>query len=277
MYIFEPLVFGLLGLIFGSFLNVVILRYNTGRSLQGSSGCMSCGEPLTAVHLIPVLSWVAQRGKCSVCGTRISIQYPLVELGTAILFALVGATQLPLVPKILACAVSALLIAIVVYDIKHTIIPNAWVYGSAILALILHFILMLPASLVDILFILIAGPIVAAPIAALWVITRGRGIGLADVKLALVAGWLLGMGWGIVVVMFSFVIGAAVSLLVLLPYPFYRRMLSRWGILKHTPVKTFTMKSEIPFGPFLVAGILCIWFLQLFGIENHVLTYTVFL
>lgn len=82
--------FFLFGLIIGSFLNVVIYRYNTGRSVQGRSGCLSCGKTLSAVELIPLFSFIFQKGKCHGCGSKISWQYPLVEFSTGIAFTLIA-------------------------------------------------------------------------------------------------------------------------------------------------------------------------------------------
>jgi prepilin signal peptidase PulO-like enzyme (type II secretory pathway) len=94
---------------------------------------------------------------------------------------------------------------------------------------------------------------------------------LGDAKLALSAGWLLGITHGIVAVMLSFVIGALVSVFILLPLPYYRRMLAFCGLLRHAPMGAYTMKSEVPFGPFLVAGILFIWFSVIYGIYNAIM------
>src|SRR3989344_148921 len=78
-----------LGAIVGSYLNVLILRYNTGRSSQGRSSCMSCQKRLSWYELIPVLSYIVLRGRCRSCTSKISLQYPLVEGGLAVLFLLV--------------------------------------------------------------------------------------------------------------------------------------------------------------------------------------------
>ena len=81
------LIFFTLGLIIGSFLNVVILRYNTGRSFGGRSACMTCQSELKAYELIPLFSFITLRGRCLSCKTKISIQYPLVEFATGLIFA----------------------------------------------------------------------------------------------------------------------------------------------------------------------------------------------
>ena len=87
--LFLVLAFGILGLCVGSFLNVIILRRGK-RSLSWRSECMSCAKTLAWYDLIPIASWVILRGRCRACGSSISIQYPLVEAATAILFAVFG-------------------------------------------------------------------------------------------------------------------------------------------------------------------------------------------
>src|ERR1035437_1662273 len=82
------LIFFIFGLIIGSFLNVVILRLNTEKSFGGRSACMSCQNQLVWYELIPVFSFLALRGRCRNCKARISIQYPLVEFTTGLIFAL---------------------------------------------------------------------------------------------------------------------------------------------------------------------------------------------
>ncbi|MEN9560740.1 MAG: type 4 prepilin-like protein leader peptide-processing enzyme, partial [Candidatus Parcubacteria bacterium] len=122
-------VFGAFGLIIGSFLNVFILRKGV-RSLAGRSACMSCGRTILWQDLIPVVSWIFLRGKCRHCGSAISPQYPLVEIVTGVLFALIGAAPFPigLFQRVLFCVLAALLVAIAVYDMRHTIIPDEWAY-----------------------------------------------------------------------------------------------------------------------------------------------------
>src|ERR1700748_3830531 len=88
MITFLTIVFLGLGLIIGSFLNVVIFRLNTERSFGGRSACMVCRNKLAWYDLIPVFSFLFLLGRCRNCKTKISVQYPLVELGAGIIFAL---------------------------------------------------------------------------------------------------------------------------------------------------------------------------------------------
>src|SRR4051812_24315811 len=86
MLIILSIIFFIFGIIIGSFLNVVILRYNTERNLGGRSACMSCRNTLAWYELVPLFSYIFQRGRCMNCKTKISAQYPIVEFITGILF-----------------------------------------------------------------------------------------------------------------------------------------------------------------------------------------------
>jgi len=263
------LAYGLLGLIIGSFLNVLIIRYGA-RSLGGRSSCMACGAPLAWFDMIPVVSWIYLRGKCRACHARISIQYPIVEALTGIVFAVIGAALHPFsLLLLISLGMVALLIAIAVYDFHHTIIPDAWVYSFAVLAFISNFIGSSPPDQATFFGILLAGPIAAFPLFSLWLVSRGRWMGLGDAKLALGIGWLLGPVLGISSVFFAFIIGALVSVpLVILSSEWWKNFIKGFT---PTPISQrlvwgFTMGSEIPFGPFLVCSCIIIWLSLLYDI-----------
>jgi len=250
-------IFGVFGLIIGSFLNVLVLRY-PDRGVGGRSACMSCGKQIRVYDNIPVFSWLILRGRCRDCRARISPQYPLVELVSAIVFACIGGSSLALLPQVLACAISALLIAIAVYDFRHTIIPDPWVYSFAFLALLFQ---LLFAPRLDALTFL-DGAIVAAPLFALWLYSRGAWMGFGDVKLAVGMGWLLGALYGAAALFFAFVLGAVVGV----------------GLIAFTHTARsakggdgFTMRSEIPFGPFLVAGTFIVWLSLIYRLDPLVI------
>ncbi|QQG38224.1 MAG: prepilin peptidase [Candidatus Kaiserbacteria bacterium] len=254
--------FALFGLIVGSFLNVLILRWGK-EGIGGRSRCPVCKRELAWFDLIPIFSWIFLRGRCRTCGARISIQYPLVEGATALTFALIGASPVPLTLQLFALPIAALLIAIAVYDLYHTIIPDVWAYVAAVLSLAAA--LTAPAASDNALEIVLSGPIAAAPLFLLWLVSRGRWMGLGDGKLALTLGWLLGFPAGLIAVFFAFVLGALVSVPLLL--------LSHAPASGFTPTADsenrrprFTMKSEIPFGPFLIASCFILWFMQMYGV-----------
>jgi leader peptidase (prepilin peptidase)/N-methyltransferase len=248
-----------LGLVIGSFLNVVILRYNTGKSLGGRSGCFSCGNKLNSIDLLPVLGFFINKGECRYCHAKISWQYPLVEIITGIIFSAIGFLNLSEIINfllnyssiglinvfllLLIFIIASLLIAISVYDIRHKIIPDGLVYAFIIISLVysLTKIFISPIS-----FpwwqILVAGPIVALPFLLIWIISKGTWVGFGDIKLLLGIGWFLGIIGGILSIFAASFLGLIYSLILMLI-----NNLSKTN-------KKITMKSEIPFGPFLIFG-----------------------
>jgi len=238
-----PFVF-IFGLIIGSFLNVVGLRWNSGRSLSGRSGCPQCGKKLSWYELIPVISFLLQRGRCRGCKSQISIQYPLVEILTGLVFATIYNTQytiykefnsLFIVSSLLLLIIFSLYIAILIYDFRHKIIPDKLVYSAILLSLVYAFInfQLSTFNFID----LLAGPAIFLFFAGVWFFSRGKAMGFGDAKLGLSIGLLLGTRVGLSAVILAFWIGAGVGLI----YMIFGR-------------KKLTMKSEIPFAPFLVLG-----------------------
>lgn len=248
------------GLIIGSFLNVVLFRYNTGWGVGGRSKCFSCRRELKAIDLIPVFSFLAFRGRCRSCKSKISWQYPLVELLTGLLFSATFAffsSQLFSNPTqfifnmIFGLIIMSLLVLITVYDLKHKIIPDVFVYTFSIISLVYSCLSIdMFGSLIIVnpgLTHLIAGPILAAPFYILWLISSGTWMGLGDAKLALGIGWFLGLIKGGAAITLGFYIGAAVAIFILL---------FNWIFKK----KGISLKSEIPFAPFLITGLLTVFF-----------------
>lgn len=265
----ETLVFGVFGLIIGSFLNVLILRFGI-RSLSGRSACTSCGRTIPWYDLIPVISWALLFGRCRVCKAPISIQYPLVEAATAILFALIGTAPLPLHARLLALLVAAIFVAIAVYDLHHTIIPDSWVYPVAALALLSSLVGNFETGGIGGLpLVILAGPLVALPLFLFWYVSRGTWMGLGDAKLALAIGWLLGIWSGFSALFFAFMLGALVALpMLFFSSPLWRRIVTRFTptTASQRTLWGFTMRSEVPFGPFLIASCFLVWIFQMYGI-----------
>lgn len=248
----------LIGLAVGSFLNVVIFRYHTGRGLSGRSFCGSCGRKLTWIDLVPVLSFLFLRGKCRKCRARISWQYPLIEVFTGLTFFLSCKVFLEgaLGPErwlLLFAGLFSwpLLIVMFVYDFKHKIIPDAFVFGFAGVALLYRIALTFLSDFsYPVLADLAAGLVFFIPFFLLWFLSRGKWMGLGDGKLVLGIGWLLGFGGGISAIILGFWLGALVGI-VLMSVP---RL--------HHGRSALTMKSEIPFGPFLIAGVFAVSFFE---------------
>lgn len=241
-----------LGTVLGSFLNVIVLRLHTGEWVTGRSHCPHCGVVLAARDLVPVLSYLALAGRCRACAGAISPQYPLVELATGVLLALVAWIVLHTATAPLAAfgfwsIVHLLFVLIATYDIRHSIIPNAFVYPLiAVAALALFVDPATAAFVVPSVGQLFAGPIVAAPFALMWLVSRGRWMGLGDAKLALALGWLFGIAGGITVVLLAFWIGAALAVSLLASGWLQARLSGHQS--------TLTMKSTIPFAPYLILG-----------------------
>jgi leader peptidase (prepilin peptidase)/N-methyltransferase len=247
---------GVLGLIVGSFSNVVILRSIAGKSLTGRSQCIQCMEQLRIRDLIPVLSYLLLKGRCRHCSAHISIQYPLVEGLVAATFAVIVAQMVPILSVAEACMLvlallfAALAIIIAVIDLYTTIIPDVLVYPLSLVALGATFFTT-GVPLIPHPSALIAGPLVAFPLAFLWAISRGRWIGLGDAKYALAMGWLLGVAHGVSALALAFWIGAIVSVGLLYGTRMYHVWFTQQNGLSHETSK-LTMKSEVPFGPFLI-------------------------
>jgi leader peptidase (prepilin peptidase)/N-methyltransferase len=146
----------------------------------------------------------------------------------------------------------SLLVLITVYDIRHKIIPDVFAYTFAVVSFVSlfvyigstgQFVIVIPA--IPELF---AGVILAFPFYFLWLVSRGRWMGLGDAKLALGIGWFLGLAQGATAIMYSFWIGAFVSLVILAFQNLFAKN------------KSLSMKSEIPFAPFLILGLLIVYF-----------------
>ncbi len=240
------LISSLFGLAVGSFLNAWIWRIKEGgRSVaEGRSVCPSCEHVLGLSDLVPVFSWLALGGKCRYCQVNISIQYPVVEIITSAAFALsavwwpfslAGLTDWLLF--IVWLLITALFIALAVYDTKWYLLPSALMRKLVILT-ILWLILysFYGASLEDWLI----SPVFGAGLAfgffyLIYILGRGQWMGGGDVKLVFVLGLLVGLQATIVGLFLSFVSGALVGM-----------------ALIASNIKN--REDMVPFGPFLIAG-----------------------
>lgn len=263
------------GTIIGSFLNVVIYRYNTGKGIGGRSECFSCKRKLTSIDLIPLFSYIFLRGKCRTCHSKISPQYFFVELLTGILFVasyLVDLKYLLISPNLFLyelvyhLIVMSFLVIIIVYDMKHKIIPDAFAYGFALIALAHMFVTVLPSGAFALVqpdsFHMIAGIALAFPFYIFWLISSGRWMGLGDAKLALGIGWFLGLSAGGTAIIFSFWIGAAVSVFLLIVIKFIKGLRKEVPVSFRSRLPRLTFKSEVPFAPFLITGLLIVFFFR---------------
>ncbi len=170
----------------GSFLNVVVARVPARRSLlRPPSSCGSCGTEILWRDNIPVVSYALLRGRCRHCDARISPLYPAVELVTALLvvacFAVFGLTAW----AALAAGFCAVLVVLSAIDIQHRIVPNRIVLPSAVIALVAH-------TLIDPSPAWLVWSLIAAGGLFLVALAHPKGLGMGDVKLALLLGAMLG-------------------------------------------------------------------------------------
>lgn len=241
------------GSIIGSFLNVVVYRIPAGRSIVSPpSACGACGHPVRAYDNVPVLSWVLLRARCRDCGARISVRYPLVELGTAVLFAVVAIRFVPAVLESTSAgdAVAAVLVVaaflylgaislalalidIDVHRLPDVIVLPAYAVGPALLG---------GASLLtgDPWAIARAGLglVILGGVYLLLAVARPGGMGFGDVKLAGVLGFFLAwLGWD------AFAVGALAAFI-----------LGGLFGLALIAVRRAGRTSQVPFGPWMLGG-----------------------
>lgn len=228
-----------IGLVFGSFLTVVIHRVPAGESLvRPRSRCPSCGTPLRNVDGIPVVSWLMLRGRCRACGAPISAVYPLIELATGGLFVAVALMYEDPWQAILLAPFCGILIALSVIDMRVKRLPNRLVYPSVLIAAPYIVIADLAGGHLDAIRAGIGllaygvGLLIVALIAP-------AGMGMGDVKLAGLIGLVLGsIGLGVVAV-------AAVVGILLGGVGAIVALLAGAG-----------RKSKVPYGPFMAGGAL---------------------
>lgn len=256
----------IIGIIIGSFLNVVALRYNTGLSIYNDrSRCPTCNSPLKWYYLIPLFSYLSLRGKCATCKSPISAQYPVIEFITGLIFvgiylrqlslwSIYGQFQHGMLYSVLFffyyAIVFSILLVIVVYDIRHKVIPNSFVYAFIALSVIklgLFFYIKGYIENAD-LFDMFSPLILSLPIVIMWYVSGGRWIGFGDAKLIFGVGALLGFVCGLSALVLAFWIGALYSIILLA-----KSKIEGEG-------HKVSMKSEIPFAPFIILGAIIVFF-----------------
>lgn len=271
-YVLGLIVF-LFGSAVGSFILVIAERYNTGLSFfKGRSVCFSCGEKLTKKDLFPVFSFLFLKGRCRYCGSKIPASAFWTEITMGLLSLLAafksGFLVFPIIHNsyfliqtdfswlitikyLLLVTIFATLLLITIYDIKHFIIPDSFLITLFILAFLHNSYFMIVNSSFSFLphvFSLASGLIVTLPFLALFMVSRGRWLGFGDVKYILVLGFMLGLSSGLSAVILAFWIGAVFSVFIIS----LKKILPKISL----PIvkNNLTIKSEIPFGPFLSLG-----------------------
>lgn len=252
-YIFVVAIFGL---VIGSFLNVVIYRLHTGRSLNDRSHCLSCGRQLEWYELLPLVSYLALRGRCRTCQSLIPYRYALVESLTAAAFVMAYLKAVSVIEFLFLAAILSVLIVGLVYDFYHMIIPDEVSLGAAGLALAFVIWSASAQGGWEILIVSGFGAIAAfLAYASLWYFSRGRAFGFGDAKLAVSLGLLTGIYGVFSLVVLSFWIGALASLILIS----WQRIVLNINATKRGGQRV-NMKSEVPFAPFLLASFILVYF-----------------
>ncbi len=238
MSILITILFFVLGLLIGSFLNVVILRSKKQESVVSKpSHCPKCKKRLKVWDLIPVLSFLLLQKRCRYCKKEISWQYPLVEISTALIFAALY-LECDLTLRLgYFLVIAGFLMVILVFDLKYYLILDRIVLPAALLAFLGSY-LILEISLVK---ILMGGLIGASFFLILFLITKGKGMGLGDVKLGLFGGFFFGWPAILIVLFLTFLLGGLISALLLL-------------------MKKKKRTDMIPFAPFFVVSFFAVMF-----------------
>lgn len=240
----------LFGIVIGSFLNVCIYRIPKHEDIvKTRSHCMSCGYQLKWYDLVPVFSFLCLRGKCRKCGTKLSVQYPLVETANGILYVLITWIHGMTITALLYCLLISALIVISVIDFRTLEIP----IGLNIFILILG-IARVATDFQNVWDYVIGFLAVSLVLAVLYYATKGTAIGGGDVKLMAVCGLVL--GWKLIVL--SFFVGCILG-----------------SVIHVIRMKAFGADRVLAMGPYLSLGVLVSvlcgnpllqWYLGLLGL-----------
>lgn len=258
------IIFFILGLIIGSFLNVVISRLHTAETILGHSHCPHCKARIRWYDNIPLFSFAILKTRCRDCKEKISWQYPIVELATGIIFALVGAYFFNIndlnswLETFYYLVIFALLLVIFAYDLKHMEIPMIILWAGVIWTIAFYLLFdwlnFIPRE--GILSIKLYSGILAGFSAFLFFFilsagSREKWMGIGDAYAGLLAGLVVGWPAVLLVLVIAFTLGAAFGLVLI-------------------ALKKKTMKSQVPFAPFLVAGIFLVIFIpKIFPEASH--------
>ncbi len=248
------------GVIIGSFLNVYIYRFHTGKSLMGSSHCLSCGTDLKPYELVPLFSYLALRGRCRTCSSHIPSRYFLVELLTGLLFVGVVLVATDVMTLIHMLVMMSLLVVVAVYDMYHMVIPDELVVSLLVVVLSLQYYMHIMGLPLQVFWYNIAAALLASLFfMTLWRVSRGTWIGFGDVKLVVPLALAVGYIQVFSMVVLSFWIGAVIGVAIMLWQKLQRQRQLHFRFL---PTE-LTLKSAVPFAPFLILGFLTVYFFEI--------------
>ncbi len=238
----------ILGTIVGSFVNCLVWRINQKETILGSSYCPKCKHKLGFFDLFPILSFICLKANCRYCKEKISWQYPIVEILVGLLFVFVyyftgfdllsnDFTNIKFYELIFRLILTTILTAAFIYDFKYFIIPDRLTFsgiGLAFLWLISAFFHGYYTEM-QVLGFIFSAMGAAFFLFLIWFFSQGKAMGFGDVKLVFLLGLLL--GWPLIIpsLFIAFFLGAFIGILLII----FRKK---------------QMKSEVPFGPFLIMG-----------------------
>lgn len=253
--IYSILIF-LIGLALGSFLNVVIFRIDElSTILYDRSHCPKCKKVLAWYDLIPFLSYILLKAKCRYCNEKISMQYPLVEIGTALLYLFLYLAFGLSYSLLFYIIVFSLLMVVFVYDIKTQTVPEVFVWIALGLSLVGGWYF----GNLTFLNSVVGGIIAGGFLGALVFFSKEKWMGAGDIKLGIILGLLTGYPLVLVALFAAFVFGSIAGIALIL--------------YKFGAVNGKSLKTEMPFTPFLILGMLCAlifgqqiiyWYMHLF-------------
>ncbi len=286
----------LVGLGIGSFINVITIRFQPDEKVgftklvSGRSRCPFCLHQLSWYDLIPVFSFIFLRGKCRYCKKNISWQYPIVELLTALIFSgivyrflnldwirlSIAAYAVPFwvwITIIIFLFYAAILIIMSIIDIRHYVIPDNFIVGGIIVALLsdlFFYFISLKNSIFPscglnflggylnyfncqmnfLVSYLLGAIVIGGFLFLIYALTKGKGMGFGDVKLGVLLGLMLGLTNGILALILSFIIGSIFAIILLI-------------------FKKKNLKAQVPFGPFLSLGFFIVIFFGSGIVESY--------
>ena len=226
----------ILGLIVGSFSNVCIYRIPRNESIvYPASHCPKCSTTIRLIDNIPLLSYFLLKGRCRNCGSKISIQYPIVELLTGLIYLIIYLTYDLSIQSLIYIILSSALIIITFIDLKEQIIPDVISLPGVVAGLVISFFVPYISSLSSLLGIIAGGGTILIIALIGTIIFKKEAMGGGDVKLAAMVGAFLGWKYVILALFLGFFIGALAGIFLIL-------------------AKIRSREDMIPFGPFIVVG-----------------------
>jgi prepilin signal peptidase PulO-like enzyme (type II secretory pathway) len=222
------------GLVFGSFISALTWRYPRRISVaKGRSICPNCKGPIRWFDNIPLFSFIFLKGKCRQCRKPISVRYPLIELTTGLGFLFLSRLLFSnYFEFIYSLIILLILISIFVIDLENKIIPDSFTFFG-IFVVSVYYLIFNPQSLMMLFLIGLTSSLL---LLCINLATKGRGMGLGDVKFAVLGGLLVGPRFFLIWLLLAFLTGAVVGIILILG-------------------KKAGLKSQIAFGPFLVFAV----------------------